>query len=74
MGDLNGHSPRWGYTNNNKVGKIIEDFIDSNTMEILYRDEDPKTFIHYSGQSSNPDIAIVSSDIENKTKKIHNWR
>ena len=69
IGDLNGHSPRWGYSNVNKVGKIIEDYLDANTMNILYNNEDPNTFIHYNGQSTNPDIAIVSTDIENNTTK-----
>ncbi|KAJ4436221.1 hypothetical protein ANN_18851 [Periplaneta americana] len=37
IGDLKGHSLRCGYTSNNKVGDVTEEFVDSNTMNILYK-------------------------------------
>jgi hypothetical protein len=33
-------------------------------LELLYNPEDKrKTFLHYSGSTTNPDLAMVSSDI-----------
>lgn len=69
MGDFNAHSRRWGYTNSNNAGKIIEDLLNSTPIEIIHNKEDPPTYIHYSGSGTNPDLLIVSSDLHSKTKK-----
>ena len=48
-------------------GEIVEDFVDLNTMKILYSINDPKNCIHFNGCSSSPNLAIISVDIEIKT-------
>ena len=69
MGDFNAASASWGYKYNNKQGKAVEDFINSNNLELLYDEHDPKTFLHYSGSGTNPDLTIVSSDIYDNSKR-----
>ena len=68
IGDFNGHSKRWGYKNIDATGKIIEDFLNTTTFELIYRTEDPPTFIHFSGSGSNPDLLLASSDITRNIK------
>ncbi|KAI5752692.1 hypothetical protein M8J77_019486 [Diaphorina citri] len=70
IGDLNSHSPRWGYQDQNAPGKIIEDFIDTNTVELVYHHTDTPTFLHYCGSSTNPDLLLVSSDIAEYTERM----
>ena len=69
LGDLNGASPTWGYGYTNAVGAKIEDFINSNSIELVYNKDDPATFIHYTGNSTNPDLVMVSSQLMDKTKR-----
>jgi hypothetical protein len=37
--------------------------------KLLYNPEDKKTFLHYSGSTTNPDLAMVSSDIYANSQK-----
>ena len=38
-------------------------------MELVYKDTDPPTFLHYNGNGTNPDLLLVSSDIANHTTR-----
>ena len=69
VGDLNAASPAWGYNYKNRVGKLVEDYINSNSLKVLYDPEQPKSFIHHSGSTTNPDIVIVSTHIVDQCKK-----
>lgn len=69
VGDFNAASPSWGYETYNQVGKLVEDFSDSNALTVLYNKDDPKSFIHYSGSSTNPDLTIVAANIQDNCKK-----
>ncbi|KAG8196234.1 hypothetical protein JTE90_023793 [Oedothorax gibbosus] len=69
VGDFNAASPSWGYETYNQVGKLVEDFSDSNALIVLYNKDDPKSFIHYSGSSTNPDLTIVAANIQDNCKK-----
>ncbi|XP_008487171.1 uncharacterized protein LOC103523941, partial [Diaphorina citri] len=60
----------WGYQDQNAPGKIIEDFIDTNTVELVYHHTDTPTFLHYCGSSTNPDLLLVSSDIAEYTERM----
>ncbi|GIY21565.1 hypothetical protein CEXT_494451 [Caerostris extrusa] len=44
-----------------EAGKEIEDFINSNTIKLIYNQKDPHTFMHYSGSLTTPDLLLVSS-------------
>ncbi|KAG8193050.1 hypothetical protein JTE90_028162 [Oedothorax gibbosus] len=67
---FNAMSPNWGYKNRNQAGQTVEDFIDSNAMALMYNTKDPKTFIHNSGNSTNPDLTMVSTNIVDQCTKI----
>jgi hypothetical protein len=71
IGDFNVASPSWGYNYYNHAGRIVEEFLNSQKLQLLYNPEDKKTFLHHSGSTTNPDHAIVSSDIyENSQKAV----
>ncbi|KAG8185314.1 hypothetical protein JTE90_013005 [Oedothorax gibbosus] len=53
----------------NQAGQTVEDFIDSNAMFLMYNPNDPNTFIHYCGSSTNPDLAMVSTNIADQYAK-----
>lgn len=38
-------------------------------MELLYNPEDKKTLLHYSGNSTSPDLTMVSSDLYDDSQK-----
>jgi Endonuclease/Exonuclease/phosphatase family. len=69
IGDFNAHSPTWGYNDLNGPGKEIEDFINTNNVELIFKKTDPPTFIYHSGSCSNPDLLLVSSDIADQTHR-----
>jgi hypothetical protein len=39
------------------------DFILANNVELLYEKEDPPTYLHYNGSTTNPDLTLPSPDI-----------
>ncbi|KAL1446487.1 hypothetical protein WDU94_006586, partial [Cyamophila willieti] len=58
IGDFNAHSPMWGYLDQNSPGREVEDFLNTHAMELIYRDTDLPTFLHYSGSCTNPDFCL----------------
>jgi len=69
--NFNATSPSWGYNYYNHAGRTVEEFLNSQKLELLYNPEDKKTFLHYSGSTTNPDLTMVSSDIyENSQKAV----
>ncbi len=68
-GDFNGHSPLWDYRDLNSAGKAIEDLLITNKMELLYNNSDVKTYLHYNGNSTNPDLTLASVDIADDAKR-----
>lgn len=69
-GDFNGYSPRWGYHNLNTAGIEIENFGDGKWYELLYNPNDLKPHIYYTGNSTTPDLVLVSSNLTNRYKKL----
>ncbi|VDO12229.1 unnamed protein product [Rodentolepis nana] len=69
LGDFNAHATRWGYKDANIAGKEIEDMLNSNTLELIYSNEDPATYSHYNGTRTTPDLLLVSSDISEHTRR-----
>ena len=49
LGDFNAASPDWSYGYTNAPGKVVEEFLASNMIEILYNQQDPPTYLHYNG-------------------------
>ena len=52
-----------GIYNYKRVGKLVKEIINNYSLNVLYDPEQPKSFIHYSGNTTNPDIVIVSTNI-----------
>jgi hypothetical protein len=63
VGDFNAHFHDVGYRNINEAGKMMEDFISANNVELLYEKEDPSTYLHYNGSTINPDLTLASPHI-----------
>ncbi|VDO01186.1 unnamed protein product [Rodentolepis nana] len=38
-----------------------------NTLELIYSNEDPATYLHYNGTRTTPDLLLASSDISEHT-------
>jgi len=51
IGDFNATSPCWGYNYYNHAGRTVEEFLNSQKLELLYNPEDKKTFLYYSGST-----------------------
>jgi hypothetical protein len=60
--DFNAHLHDVRYKNINEAGKM-EDFISANNVELLYEKDDPPTYLHYNGSTTNPDLTLASPDI-----------
>lgn len=64
IGDFNAHSTKWGYKESNRDGEAVEEWIDSNQLNLIH---DPK--LPYSFHSArwrrgyNPDLAFATNDI-----------
>jgi hypothetical protein len=61
--DFNPHFHDVGYKNINEAGKMIEDFLSANNVELLHEKKDPPTYLHYNGSTINPDLTLASPDI-----------
>ncbi|VDN98747.1 unnamed protein product [Rodentolepis nana] len=46
----------------------IEDFINSNPLELIYSNEDPATYLHCSGTRTTPDLLLASNDFSEHTQ------
>ena len=65
-GDLNGHSPLWGYADRDNTGKKIEELCQSSNLILLQNEQSTKTLLHRRhGTLHRPDLTLVSADIEN---------
>ena len=65
-GDLNGHSPLWGYADRDNTGKKIEELCHSSNLILLQNDKSTKTLLHRRhGTLHRPDLTLVSADIVN---------
>jgi hypothetical protein len=69
IGDSNAHSTKWGYKDTNTAGKEMEDLLNTSTLELIYNNTDPPTYLHYNGVQTTPDLSLVSSDISANTKR-----
>ena len=70
-GDFNAHSKLWKYNDINSAGKVIMDLLNSAKLELLFKDNDIPTYLHYNGNGTNPDLTLVTSDIaEDSSRQI----
>ncbi|GFV57532.1 probable RNA-directed DNA polymerase from transposon BS [Trichonephila clavipes] len=68
-GDFNAHSKRWNYSDLNSTGKVMEDLLIADQMELLYDDSDIPTYLHYNGNGTNPDLTLASADIADDVER-----
>ncbi|GFV70300.1 hypothetical protein TNCV_4540821 [Trichonephila clavipes] len=68
-GDFNAHSKRWNYSDLNSAGKVMEDLLIADQMELLYNDSDIPTYLHYNGNGTNPDLTLASADIADDVER-----
>ncbi|GFU45968.1 probable RNA-directed DNA polymerase from transposon BS [Trichonephila clavipes] len=47
----------------------MEDLLIADQMELLYDDSDIPTYLHYNGNSTNPDLTLVSADIADDVER-----
>jgi len=45
IGDFNAASPNWGYTYYNQAGRIVEEYLNSQKLQLLYNPEDKKNIL-----------------------------
>ena len=66
-GDLNGHSPEWGYSDHNPTGKAVEELCESTNLTLL-QDENstPTLLFKVNKKTYRPDLTILSSDLLNR--------
>ena len=66
-GDINGHSPSWGYKDYNPTGTFIESFCNITNLFLMQDCETPPTLFHRVHKTlSRPDLTLVSADLMTK--------
>ena len=71
IGDFNSHSTQWGYKEINKDGAAVEEWIDNNQRTLIHDPKLPSSFMSARWKRGyNPDLAMVSSNINGLCKKI----
>ncbi|GFT94340.1 uncharacterized protein LOC103523941 [Trichonephila clavipes] len=68
-GDFNAHRKRWNYSDLNSAGRVMEDLLIADQMELLYNDSDIPTYLHYNGNGTNPDLTLASADIADDVER-----
>jgi len=48
----------------------MEDLLNTSTLELIYNDTDPSTYLHFTGAQTPSDLLLVSSDISTNTYRI----
>ena len=63
-GDLNAHSPTWGYSNLDGKGKQVEALCNGSNMVLMQNSQSEATLLHRgTGTTSRPDLTMISADI-----------
>ena len=66
-GDLNGHSPEWGYSDLNPTGKAVEELCESTNLTLLQdQNSTPTLLFKVNKKTYRPDLTILSSDLLNR--------
>jgi len=71
VGDLNCHSPAWGYPNTDAKGEELQDWMIDNKLILINTPHDKPT--HYSRawkKNYHPDIAFATESIQKRTSKM----
>ncbi|GFR12478.1 hypothetical protein TNCT_374021 [Trichonephila clavata] len=53
------HQLAWGYMATSGIGSLVENLIDSNTIDFIENEENPPTFLSFSGGVSHPDLLLI---------------
>ena len=65
VGDFNGHSPLWGYSDYNASGQYIENLCHSTNLVCLQDENSTPTLLHKAhGTQHRPDLTLVSADLQ----------
>ena len=59
VGDLNSHSPSWGYKDLDQKGEDLEDWMTENSLVLINKPDDPPTW----RTTSTPDLAMGTDDV-----------
>ena len=63
-GDLNTHSPTWGYSSLDGKGKQVEALCNGSNLVLMQNSESEPTLLHRrTGTTSRPDLTMISADI-----------
>ena len=66
-GDINGHSPGWGYEDYNKTGRAVEELCGTSNLTLLQDRDSPPTLLHrVTKKLYRPDLTMISSDLLNR--------
>ena len=69
IGDFNCPSKLCGYSTSTPPGEILEEFLSTTNLELIYKPTDTPTFLHYNDSGTNLDLLLVSSGIADKTTR-----
>ena len=63
-GDLNAHSPTWGYSNLDGKGKQVEALCNGSNLVLMQNAQSEATLLHRrTGTTSRPDLTMISADL-----------
>lgn len=65
-GDFNAHNVSWGYTDNDRRGQVLEDFLASTNLIVLNEENAPHTF-QQNYSVGWPDLTITNSKLISET-------
>ncbi|GFO44644.1 RNA-directed DNA polymerase from mobile element jockey-like [Plakobranchus ocellatus] len=68
-GDANAHHPAFGYENSDAVGEWVVDLMIVSNLTSLVTERSEPTYLHSRGGLFRPDIALISSDLEESTTR-----
>ena len=73
VGDLNGHSPEWGYDKTDARGVEIQEWMMDNHLVLINKPDDRPSFFSTPWKTtSTPDIAVATEDIQKRTVRVVN--
>jgi ribonuclease HI len=71
IGDFNAPNKAWSYRETSRVGRLVEDFIDSTPLMLLEGTPTPYTFLSFKGSQSRPDLAFCHSSMLQDTTQTN---
>ena len=71
IGDFNAHSSKWNYNRTDLIGLMMEEYIDTEGLQLLQSKSHWHTYTHHNGNVTRPDLALVHVSLKHCVTQVN---